>query len=46
MGEIDLLIKADAHPSVVRYFAKEEDGDFVYLALELCETSLAALLDR
>jgi serine/threonine protein kinase len=34
------------HPSVVRYFAKEEDGTFVYLALEKCETSLASLLDK
>ena len=38
--EIDLLIKSDGHPNVVRYFAKEESHDFVYLALELCETTL------
>ena len=29
-----------------RYFAKEQDGDFVYLALELCEGSLASYIDR
>ncbi|KAJ1472782.1 kinase-like domain-containing protein, partial [Baffinella frigidus] len=44
-GEVDLLIKADAHPAVVRYYATEKDGDFVYLALELCQGSLAERID-
>eukprot|EP00546_Thalassionema_frauenfeldii_P005071 CAMPEP_0178910794 /NCGR_PEP_ID=MMETSP0786-20121207/9299_1 /TAXON_ID=186022 /ORGANISM="Thalassionema frauenfeldii, Strain CCMP 1798" /LENGTH=1341 /DNA_ID=CAMNT_0020583093 /DNA_START=34 /DNA_END=4060 /DNA_ORIENTATION=- len=38
--EISLLIESDGHPNVVRYFLKEVKGDFVYLALELCEMSL------
>jgi len=41
--EISLLIKTDGHPNVVRYHACEEDGDFVYLALELCERGSLAL---
>ena len=42
--EISLLIESDGHPNVVRYFLKEERGDFVYLALELCDMSLADLI--
>uniref|UniRef100_A0A6U5FW69 non-specific serine/threonine protein kinase n=1 Tax=Corethron hystrix TaxID=216773 RepID=A0A6U5FW69_9STRA len=38
--EISLLIESDGHPNVVRYFLKEVAGEFVYLALELCELSL------
>jgi serine/threonine protein kinase len=41
--EISLLIKTDGHPNVVRYHACEEDGNFVYLALELCERGSLAL---
>jgi len=46
LGEVDLLMKADAHPNITRYFAKEEDGDFIYLALELCDTSLASHVEE
>mmetsp|Transcript_31805 Transcript_31805/g.77512 ORF Transcript_31805/g.77512 Transcript_31805/m.77512 type:complete len:941 (-) Transcript_31805:66-2888(-) len=38
--EIQLLISSDHLPNIVRYYAKEEDGDFVYLALEKCEMTL------
>jgi serine/threonine-protein kinase/endoribonuclease IRE1 len=34
------FIESDGHPNVVRYFLKEVRGDFVYLALELCDLSL------
>lgn len=43
-NEIKLLINSDGHPNVVRYYAKEECGDFVYLALEKCQQSLAATI--
>lgn len=39
-SEISLLIQSDQHPNVVRYYASEEDEQFVYLALELCNISL------
>lgn len=39
--EISLLIRTDGHANVVRYFACEEAADFVYLALELCDGTLA-----
>eukprot|EP00970_Alexandrium_tamarense_P019853 scaffold14541_cov207-Alexandrium_tamarense.AAC.5 len=42
--EISLLIESDGHPNVVRYFLKEMRGDFVYLALELCDMSLNDLI--
>ena len=42
--EISLLIESDGHPNVVRYFLKEMRGDFVYLALELCNMSLNDLI--
>jgi len=43
--EISLLIESDGHPNVVRYFLKEVRGDFVYLALELCDLSLHDLVE-
>ena len=42
--EISLLISSDGHENVVRYFLKEIRGDFVYLALELCDMSLHDLV--
>jgi serine/threonine-protein kinase/endoribonuclease IRE1 len=42
--EIALLIESDGHLNVVRYFLKEVKGDFVYLALELCDMSLHDLI--
>ncbi|KAL7548283.1 hypothetical protein ACHAWF_011572, partial [Thalassiosira exigua] len=42
--EISLLIESDGHPNVVRYFLKEARGEFVYLALELCDLSLNDLI--
>ena len=42
--EISLLIESDGHSNVVRYFLKEVRGDFVYLALELCNFSLQELI--
>eukprot|EP00924_Labyrinthula_sp_SR-Ha-C_P004145 maker-scaffold_3-snap-gene-15.28-mRNA-1 protein AED:0.33 eAED:0.33 QI:0/1/0/1/1/1/2/0/968 len=38
--EIEMLIRSDGHPNVVRYFAKETTRSFVYLALELCSMTL------
>jgi hypothetical protein len=44
--EVSLLIRSDGHPNVVRYFACEEAEDFVYLALELCDGTLADAVAR
>lgn len=43
--ELDALIASDEHPNILRCFALEEDENFVYMALELCASSLAHLVD-
>ena len=43
--EISLLIRCDKHPNVLRYFAMETEGPFIFLALELCEMSLADAIE-
>jgi len=43
--EVDLLIQSEGHSNVVRYLAKEETPDFVYLALELCHMTLDQAVD-
>jgi hypothetical protein len=44
--EISLLVKSDGHPNVVRYFLREQRGEFVYLALQLCVMSLKDFVMR
>lgn len=43
-NEKDILILSDENPNLIRLFAMEEDKQFVYLALERCQTSLASLM--
>ncbi|XP_065159273.1 serine/threonine-protein kinase/endoribonuclease IRE1 [Atheta coriaria] len=38
--EVALLRESDAHPNVVRYFCTEQDQQFRYIALELCQATL------
>lgn len=40
MQEISLLKKKGDHPNVIKYFCKQEDQHFLYIALELCQASL------
>ncbi|XP_049523631.1 serine/threonine-protein kinase/endoribonuclease IRE1-like isoform X2 [Dermacentor silvarum] len=44
--EVDLLRESDEHPNVVRYFCMEEDRQFCYIALELCEATLQDFVER
>jgi len=44
--EIEALITSDNHPHVLRYFTKEEDGEFVYIALEKCAGSFDQLIEH
>lgn len=44
--EISLLIETDTHPNIIRYFAKEEDEQFVYIALELCQYTLDEMISK
>lgn len=43
--EMNILLKADAHPNVVTFYTWEEDDNFVYLAVEKCCGSLADLIE-
>ncbi|KAF1982387.1 hypothetical protein K402DRAFT_363106 [Aulographum hederae CBS 113979] len=38
--EISLLQQSDDHPNVVRYFCHQQDSNFLYIAVELCQASL------
>ncbi|KAM9972384.1 hypothetical protein ACTFIW_007444 [Dictyostelium discoideum] len=38
--EVSILIHSDEHTNVVRYYAKEEDDEFIYLAISFCQKSL------
>ena len=38
--EVSLLISSDSHPNVVRYYSQEVEGEFIYVALELCACNL------
>ena len=44
--EVSSLISSDLHVNVVRYFTQESDENFIYLALELCECTLAEVLEN
>lgn len=39
--EVDLLKESDQHVNVIRYFCTETDGQFRYIALELCLATLS-----
>lgn len=42
--EMDLLIRSDGNSNVVRYYTQEKYGDFIYLALELCDGTLVDII--
>lgn len=44
--ETRLLREVDRHQNVIQYFAQLERGQFIYIALELCEASLADVMDK
>eukprot|EP00047_Mylnosiga_fluctuans_P022388 m.118884 g.118884 ORF g.118884 m.118884 type:complete len:859 (-) comp9244_c0_seq2:291-2867(-) len=43
--EVELLRRADHHPNVVRYFCLEHDGEFAYIALQLCIATLVQVVE-
>ena len=42
--EISIMMKIDRHPNILKYFAKEEDENFIYIGTELCEGNLATFV--
>ena len=43
-NEASCLIASDHHPNIIRYYSMEMSEEFVFLALQLCETSLEILI--
>ncbi|SCU91690.1 LADA_0F11452g1_1 [Lachancea dasiensis] len=43
--EIKLLTESDHHPNVVRYYCSESSGRFLYIALELCMSTLEDVVE-
>ncbi|KAI9183380.1 bifunctional endoribonuclease/protein kinase ire1 [Blastocladiella emersonii ATCC 22665] len=43
--EVSLLVESDDHYNVVRYYCKEQCDRFLYIALELCDCSLADVVE-
>lgn len=44
--QVEMLIRSEGHPNIVRYFDKEESSDFIFLALELCDATLSSVLHK
>ncbi|KAK0648901.1 hypothetical protein B0T16DRAFT_326484 [Cercophora newfieldiana] len=44
--ETRLLRESDDHPNVIRYFAQQQRAAFLYIALELCQASLADIVQK
>ena len=44
--EVGLLQESDDHPNVIRYYDKEEDSQFFYIALELCPANLQDVIEK
>lgn len=44
--ETRLLRESDDHPNVIRYYAQQQRNAFLYIALELCQASLAEVIEK
>ncbi|KAK4229260.1 hypothetical protein QBC38DRAFT_119944 [Podospora fimiseda] len=44
--ETRLLRESDDHPNVIRYFTQQKRASFLYIALELCQASLADVIQK
>ena len=44
--EVGLLQESDDHANVIRYFDREQSGEFLYIALELCPASLQDVIEK
>ncbi|KAI9832417.1 MAG: hypothetical protein M1819_004406 [Sarea resinae] len=44
--EVSLLQESDGHPNVVRYFCKQQNKEFLFLALELLPATLSDVFDK
>ncbi|KAK2179804.1 hypothetical protein NP493_471g02036 [Ridgeia piscesae] len=44
--EVELLRESDQHPNVIRYFCTEQDSQFRYIALELCDATVQDYVEK
>lgn len=44
--EVALLKESDDHPNVIRYFGTEEDIEFRYIALEMCQATVSNYIEN
>ncbi|KAI9099768.1 kinase-like domain-containing protein [Phlyctochytrium arcticum] len=44
--EVQILQQSDHHPNVVRYYFREKNEGFMYIALELCPASLHDVFEK
>ncbi|TPX65206.1 hypothetical protein SpCBS45565_g05324 [Spizellomyces sp. 'palustris'] len=44
--EVKMLQESDDHPNVVRYYFREKNAGFMYIALELCPASLYDVIEK
>ena len=42
--EISIMLQTDRHPNILKYFAREETEDFIYIGIELCECNLSTFI--
>ena len=42
--ETSIMMQIERHPNILKYFAKEEDENFIYIGTELCELNLATFI--
>ena len=43
-NEAACLIASDMHPNIVRYFCMEKSAEFIFLALQLCQTNVELMV--
>jgi serine/threonine-protein kinase/endoribonuclease IRE1 len=44
--EVSLLQESDDHPNVIRYYCRQQNAGFLYIALELCPASLQDVIEK
>jgi serine/threonine-protein kinase/endoribonuclease IRE1 len=44
--EVSLLQESDDHKNVIRYYCQQQQGNFLYIALELCPASLQDVVEK
>ena len=43
-NDISLILQSDLHANVLKFFGLEEDNEFIYIGMELCECNLGTFI--